>query len=344
MGGLALVFSDEEDLYPELISGGISIAERAIAACIGPDALRTAEYASRWGASEVYAVEHPLLESFDAGVYTKLLADVADMTGPSLILLPYTSRCTAIAGRLSARLRAACSARVVGVERESLVISRETLGGLALAKVELRGEPKILVVKRGVFPKPEEESERSRIVALDLEIPEPRVVEVGSKPRPRGAELEKAKRIVSVGRGFKKREDLELAERLAELLGAVVGCSRPISADYKWLPKWIGISGVSVEPELYLAVGISGQIQHVAGIRKSRVVVAVNLDPSAPIFEVCDFGIVGDLYRVLPALVDELEGISRGDRNKGTSSYLLGGKRNCLRSGSSGRGALSRCD
>ena len=120
-------------------------------------------------------------------------------------------------------------------------------------------------------------------------------------------DLEGAPIIVSAGRGFKAEEDLKLLEELAEVLGAKVGCSRPISADLGWMEDWIGISGRKVSPKFYLACGISGTIQHVAGIRDSQIIVSINEDANANINEISDYSLVGDLYTVLPALIKALK-------------------------------------
>ena len=113
---------------------------------------------------------------------------------------------------------------------------------------------------------------------------------------------------VEINRGLAKEEDLELCRRLAGALGAEVGCSRPVAENNKWLPKssYMGITGVQVKPELILTLGVSGQVQHIGGINKARVIVAVNKDKSAPIFKNADFGVVGDLYKVVPALIEKL--------------------------------------
>ena len=140
----------------------------------------------------------------------------------------------------------------------------------------------------------------------------PRVRVLERKPKTASAvRIEEADIIVSVGRGFRSREDLKLAFELADLLGGQVGCSRPIAADLKWLPeeRWVGLSGKKVRPKLYIALGISGQPQHIAGILDSKIVVAVNKDPNAPIFRNSDYGIVGDLYEFIPLFMKRLREI-----------------------------------
>jgi electron transfer flavoprotein alpha subunit len=124
-----------------------------------------------------------------------------------------------------------------------------------------------------------------------------------------GVHLEDADVVVSAGRGIKKKEDLKLAEDLAKALGGQVGCTRPIAADLKWLgdAHWIGLSGHEVKPKAYIGLGVSGQIQHVAGMRGSKLIIAINKDEEAPLVKISDYAIVDDLYKVVPALINELK-------------------------------------
>ncbi|MDA4122281.1 MAG: electron transfer flavoprotein subunit alpha/FixB family protein [Thaumarchaeota archaeon] len=146
-------------------------------------------------------------------------------------------------------------------------------------------------------------------IAMGPKAPE-RVKHIETRPKPKNTvDLKSAEVIVSAGRGFKNKEDLVLVENLAEALGGVVGASRPLSSDLGWLgeERHIGLTGIYVRPSLYIAVGISGQLQHVAGIKDSKIIVAINKDKQAPIFQVADYGIVGDLYLVVPALLKAIE-------------------------------------
>jgi len=131
----------------------------------------------------------------------------------------------------------------------------------------------------------------------------PEVVEVTEKSKG-GIRIEDAPFIISAGRGFKKKEDLALIEDLAKALGAEVGCSRPLATDLAWMTEdhWVGLSGHKVRPKVYVTLGISGQIQHIAGIRDSETIISVNSDANAPIFKACDIGVLADLYKFIPAL------------------------------------------
>lgn len=186
-----------------------------------------------------------------------------------------------------------------------VVYERGFLSERAIAREKIP-LPAVVLVNPKVF-QPAEAEGQAEIVEIPVE--EGPVRLVGKKEKQlSGINLEEAEIIVGVGRGFKKKEDLKLAFELAELLGAQVGATRPIAADYKWLPEdaWIGISGKRVAPKLYIAIGISGAPQHMAGVSNAKVIVAINKDKSAPIFKFADYGVVADLYQFLPVLIKKL--------------------------------------
>ena len=167
--------------------------------------------------------------------------------------------------------------------------------------------PCIALVPRGCFQAETGAPSTAEEVTVTVAPSGVRHLEVRPKSR-ESVDLRTAKTIVAAGRGFKKKEDLALAENLAKALGGALGASRPLSSDLGWVgeERHVGLTGLYVRPDLYLAIGISGQLQHVAGIKDSKVIVAINKDKQAPIFQVADYGIVGDLYQVVPALLGAL--------------------------------------
>jgi electron transfer flavoprotein alpha subunit len=212
-----------------------------------------------------------------------------------------------LGGKLDAPFLTEC--RSVELTTGGAVVSRMVLSGNGIAKEEILKKPFIVTLVRGLSEplklekrgtiKRLEPSEESGMATLEIR------QKGGSEVK-----LEEAQRIVAVGRGIQKKEDLAMVERLAKLLDASIGCTRPIAADLGWLSddQWIGLSGHKVKPKLYVALGISGQVQHIAGMRDSKVVVAVNKDQNAPIFANSDYCIVGDLYKFVPEFIKALEG------------------------------------
>lgn len=229
--------------------------------------------------------------------------------GYDVVLLPFTKNARTVGGIVAQRLGAEFLTDVLSLKAEGGVVKAEryVFGNKAVAAVEAAA-PVVVSVAPGRFQgEPPARGGTVEKIAVDA-APKARVVAVEEKAR--GAvRLEEAEIIVSVGRGFKKKEDLQMAFELAKILGGQVGCSRPIAADLKWLPEehWVGLSGKKVKPKLYLAIGISGQPQHIAGILDSRIIAAINNDPSAPIFQNADYGVVEDLYKILPILINKLK-------------------------------------
>jgi electron transfer flavoprotein alpha subunit len=229
---------------------------------------------------------------------------------PDVILVGSTRNGKEVAARVAAKLGVACASDLFGlsVADGALRGKRNAFAGKLIADVSAP-LPCIATVKAGAYAALPPSASAPVERPVGAMATKTRLVE--RKEKPRGAvDLKGAKLIVSAGRGIKKKEDLVLVSDLAGELGGAVGCSRPLSSDMGWLPEehHIGLTGISVHPDLYIAVGISGQLQHVAGIKDSKVIAAVNNDKSAPIFDASDYGVVGDLYAVIPALLKEIRG------------------------------------
>lgn len=216
-----------------------------------------------------------------------------------------------LAARLATRLDAGCvpdCTRLSIDENERLVGERITYGGTAFARITFKSKLQIATVPSRAFDKPEKKDRTGQIEKLDFKAEVPRTEVIERKPlETSSVRIEDAAYIVSGGRGLEKRDDVALLEELAGVIGGQVGCTRPLVEDRKWFTDWIGLSGHKVKPKLYIACGVSGVIQHVAGIRDSKIIVAINKDPEAPIFEIADYGVVGDLYEVVPALKEALK-------------------------------------
>jgi electron transfer flavoprotein alpha subunit len=267
--------------------------------------------------TDVVALEHPALSSYTADGFVAALSAYVGQTTPSWVVLPhsYTSRdfVPALATRLGGSLVTDC----VAIERtpDGLVLSRPIFQGKVVASLSFDGPPPWLVtVQAGVFGTEGMRQERGspsvRRHRADCD-----GVTIRQRPEPpfeeirRAVNLGDAERIVAIGRGIKDKDRVRVAEELAAALGAELAASRPI-CDAGWLPmdRQVGSSGQTVTPKLYVALGISGAIQHVLGMKGARTIVAINRDADAPIFDVADYGIVGDLFEVVPAMIAALKG------------------------------------
>jgi electron transfer flavoprotein alpha subunit len=266
---------------------------------------------------EILTIEHAALESYTPDGYTAALADAIQQLKPSLVVLPHTYQTRDFAPKLAARLDRAILTDVTAVKHSGseTVFVRPMFQGKLTADVVAEGPAPHFVTfqigafradhaARGTAPAPT----RALTVHVDA-------AAIRQKPEApfqearQAVDLTQAERIVSVGRGIKEQANIALAEKLAEALGAEIAASRPI-CDAGWLPmaRQVGSSGQTVAPKLYLALGISGAIQHLVGMKGSQTIVAINKDPDAPIFEVADYGIVGDLFEIVPALTAALKG------------------------------------
>jgi electron transfer flavoprotein alpha subunit len=265
--------------------------------------------------ASVVAIEHPLLDAYTADGFVQAFREVVARTAPAFVAIPHTYQTRDFAPALAARLERPLITDVIGVKevdgRPAFV--RPLFQGKLVADVVPEAPPPCFVtcqvgafradaVVHGSAPAPVSSME----ITLDASAIRQRP-EAPFREAKQAVDLSQAERIVAVGRGIKSQEHVPLAETLAAALGAELGASRPI-CDSGWLPmdRQIGSSGQTVAPKLYVALGVSGAIQHLVGMKASRTIVAINKDPDAPIFEVADFGIVGDLFEVVPALIAEL--------------------------------------
>jgi len=312
---MVLVYSDDKNLMLELLSKGSELAKELkkslTAVIIGKDEFSKDFIAH--GADKVFVAETEL-DQFKAEEYTDILEGAVKDDGSEIILIGSNKNGKELAPRLAAKFETGCITDCTNVylKDKKLTAERIVYSGNAIAVEQFNTTPQIVTVPSKVFdPLPKDEKHTGEVVKkkIDVKKSSSKVLKV-QEMKTEGVNVEDAEIIVSCGRGFKDKNDIKLIDDLAEALkGRTVGCSRPISADLKWLSEdhWIGLSGHKVKPKLYIAAGISGQIQHIAGMRDSGVIVAINKDPEALIFKSADYGIVGDLYEILPKLTEAIK-------------------------------------
>ena len=229
---------------------------------------------------------------------------------PVALLIGGTMRGKDLAAKVAAHLQSGLvtDAQVLRVENGAIETERMMYGGLAVCTETLSGLALVTIPPRK-FEVPQQEESRAGESVVETVSTEDAMIIGNVCPIVRqGADISLAEKLVCVGRGLGKEEDMALVRDLAAALGAEIGCTRSVAEDYHWLPSetYIGLSGQKVKPNLYLSVGVSGQVQHVAGIRDSKVIVAVDTNENAPIFAAADYGIVGDLYQIVPLLTKAL--------------------------------------
>jgi electron transfer flavoprotein alpha subunit len=286
-----------------VLPGGQGVIEKAAADLAGA------------AVQEVVRLEHEALAAYTADGYVAALQWLIADLSPSFVVLPHTYQTRDFAPKLAARLDRALITDVTAVKREQqgVVFVRPIFQGKLTADVTPKGpEPHFITYQIGAFRPDAAERGSSaapvRVVGARLEASAIRQApEAPFREARQAVDLSQAERIVAVGRGIKGQEHLPVVQQLADALSAELAASRPI-CDAGWMPmeRQVGSSGQTVAPKLYVAVGISGAIQHLVGMKGANVIVAINKDPDAPIFEVADYGIVGDLFEIVPALVKVL--------------------------------------
>ncbi|PWI58356.1 electron transfer flavoprotein subunit alpha/FixB family protein [Sulfoacidibacillus thermotolerans] len=281
------------------------------AAVIGHEISALAQTLGEYGAQQVYVVDHPELAQYIPDAYVAAVSQVMQAFAANVVLFAHSAMGRDVAPLLAAKHKAGQISDIIHVELagDDVLFTRPIYAGKAFMKVKAAGDLVFATVRPNNLPMPEHVDATATVTSITYEVPEKvrtRVREVVKKAST-GVDLSEAKIIVSGGRGVKSAEGFKPLTELAEVLGAAVGASRgACDAGYCDYSMQIGQTGKVVTPDLYIACGISGAIQHLAGMSNSKVIVAINKDPEAPIFKVADYGIVGDLFEIVPALTQEV--------------------------------------
>lgn len=292
----------------KLIADGGEVVAALFGESIGDEILSLLHY----GADRVVKVEHPNLKGYTTDAYQQALLQVLEIEKPDGLIMGHTAQGKDLSPRIATKVNSGLVSDVVHieVEDEEAVFTTPIYSGKAFEKIKIKDGIIMATIRPNNIPPLEKDESRSgEINQVEVDIKDLRTtIKDIVKKATGGIDLTEAKIIVSGGRGMKDGENFQLLEELANVLGAAVGASRgACDAGYCDYSLQIGQTGKVVTPDLYIAVGISGAIQHLAGMSNSKVIVAINKDPEAPIFEVADYGIVGDLFEVVPILNEEIK-------------------------------------
>ncbi|MGZ4162998.1 MAG: electron transfer flavoprotein subunit alpha/FixB family protein [Tumebacillaceae bacterium] len=301
----------------EALSAAKHIAEggEVIAAIVGNNGAGAhADALAQYGAQQVYVVENSVLENYVPDAYATALEKIIRDVNPNVVFMAHSAIGRDLAPKLAARFAAGQVSDIIDVQLDGgeLVFTRPIYAGKAFTKNVVGGDLLFATIRPNNLPKSEPEAGKTAdVVKVDVELPADSLrtfIKEVVKKSTGGVDLSEAKIIVSGGRGVKSADGFKPLQELANVLGAAVGASRgACDADYCDYALQIGQTGKVVTPDLYIACGISGAIKHLAGMSNSKVIVAINKDPEAPIFKVADYGIVGDLFDIVPLLTEELK-------------------------------------
>ena len=320
-----MVFAEQRGgrIHPvsyELLGKGKEIADRLgvelSSVLLGHQMEEEAKELIYYGADKVFLYDHPAFKDFDLLNYKHNIARLVREVKPEIFLFGATRLGRSLGPRVAVALDTGLTADCTGLDLDedgNLIQIRPAFTGNILAHIKTATRPQMSTIRYKVMQKKVRDANRGGgIIKKDAELV-PSLLTIKKKEKLGGVNIAEADVIVSGGRGLKKAEDFGILATLAELLGGVVGSSRPL-VDDGWIGKehQVGFSGNTVKPKLYVACGISGSPQHLAGMRDSDVIIAINSDPSAPIFKLADYGIVGDLYEVVPRLTNEIKGRRAG--------------------------------
>ena len=312
-----LIFIDQSEGHVkkpslEAISYGSKLAEKLGVAAEGLVLGTVTEDLSelgKYGVKKIYTASNPVLNHMDAQVFTSAIAQAVQSTGANVVVFANNVDGKAIAPRLSAKLKAGLVSGAIALPDTSsgFVVKKNVFSGKAFANISLKTDIKIISLNPNSVPVVAGEG-KAELSALSISV-EPGKLKVVAVNKVKGEiPLSEADKVVSGGRGLKGPENWGIVEDLAKALGAATACSRPV-ADSHWRPhhEHVGQTGLAIAPNLYIAIGISGAIQHLAGVNRSKVIVVINKDPEAPFFKAADYGIVGDAFEVVPKLTEEVK-------------------------------------
>lgn len=295
----------------EAVTYGKKVADQLGTSCVavvlGTNATNAGEL-GKYGASQVLQVAETTLNDLDSQTYTAVLADVVKQQGAKVVVLCHTSTGKAIAGRLSVRLGAGLVSGVNSLpEAGSFSVRKSVFSGKAIVDYSIKSDIKIFSLM-GNAVRPDASGSAVSVENINVNVPENRVRVKSVKTQEGTVPLPEAEIVVSAGRGMKEPTNWGIVEDLATTLGATTACSRPV-ADSGWRPhhEHVGQTGIAIRPNLYIAIGISGAIQHLAGVNNSKVIVVINKDAEAPFFKAADYGVVGDLFEVVPRLTEAIK-------------------------------------
>jgi electron transfer flavoprotein alpha subunit len=292
--------------YGAKVAGQLGIpAEGIILGTVTEDLAALGKY----GVTRIHQAGQESLNHLDAQVYARIIAEVITATGATVVIFPNNLSGKAVAPRVAARLRAGLVSGAVALPDTSagFVVKKNVFSGKAFANISLGTPVKIISLNSNSYPVIAGEGVAA-IVPLNVSAEAPKVKVVSSTQASGHVPLTEAEIVVSGGRGLKGPENWGMIEELAKLLGAATACSRPV-ADAHWRPhnEHVGQTGIAIAPNLYIAIGISGAIQHLAGVNRSKVIVVINKDPEAPFFKAADYGIVGDAFEVVPKMIEAVK-------------------------------------
>lgn len=307
----------------ELLNEGKRLAqakqEQVVAVVVGDHNDAAVKTAIAYGADQVISVEGEEYKDFNTDGYANVMIQLVEKYCPATILVGATNNGRDVASRTATRLRTGLTADCTGLDinEDGLVAwTRPAFGGNLMATILCPDtKPEMGTVRPGVFKKAQPDASRTAEVIKEeiktpVEMIRTKIVDIIKAVGSEGVKIEEAEVIVAGGRGLQKPENFALLQELADVFGGAVGASRA-AVDAGWIPvqKQVGQTGKTVGPKIYIAVGISGAVQHLVGISSSETIIAINSDPDAPIFDMADFGLVGDLFEIVPVLTEEFKKI-----------------------------------